>query len=112
MWWIPVAAVLTGASWSPRCRLGPEPHLELAEVVAAQEADEGGGRLGDAAVDDVLLVLDAAGAHPLAQLVQRRAVARVEVPHDETARGGSLADKGAHPARARVGGVVLGDGAA
>src|SRR6185437_5684836 len=65
-----------------------------------------------AAFDNVLLVLDAAGAHPLAHLLERRAVAHVEVPYDEAARGHALADEAIEPARAGLSDVILRNAAA
>src|SRR5262249_55204425 len=61
-------SALAGSSRLPfRAQL----HLQLAEVLAAQEPDEGARRCLEA-LDDVLLVLEAAGAHPFAHLVHGR----------------------------------------
>ena len=85
----------------------------LAEILAAQQADEGARRLVDA-LDDVLAVLELAAPDPLAHLAARRAVALGEVGDDEALRPHPLADEGAEQARAdrRRGGVVLRDRAA
>src|SRR5262245_38198007 len=102
---------LLAAPVSTSRRVGPELDLQLAEVLAAQQADEGARRFVEP-LDDVLPELEAAGAHPLAHLAQRRPILGIEVPDDEAARRDALADEGAHQARAGLRGVVLRDRAA
>src|SRR5262245_1737067 len=85
----------------------------LAEILAAQQADEGAWRLVEA-LDDVLAVFELARLDPFAELAACRPIALGEVGDDEALRAHALADEGAHEARAhrRRSGVVLRDRAA
>jgi hypothetical protein len=80
----------------------PEPNLELAEVLATQQADEGARRLFDA-IDDVLPVLEAARADQLTHGAAGWLEFRREIRDDEAAQGDAAADEWPKYARAHFG---------
>src|SRR5215470_3053316 len=87
--------------------------LQLAEILATQQSDEGARRVLKT-LDNILLVLEAAAAHPFTHLAERRTILGVEVKDDEATHRHAAPDKQAEQPRSKLGagGIVLRDRAA
>src|SRR5258708_3642789 len=84
-WTASPSMIASRRCWGDRdglsARLSRHPHQRLAEILALQHAEEGGGRVLQP-VDDVLAVFKAAAAHPFARLAQEVALPGGEIRND------------------------------